>query len=132
MYDYYDIRERQRVYEKLNEEKVIDIRYRYAQGDISCKQLGKQYGCSSKHIWEILRGLEYRHLPISAKLQEKIMLRLEENRYNSNRKLDIDDVKWIRKVYQTGSLKVQQLADIFGVTRSAIYHIISGRTWKNI
>jgi len=48
---------------KLTEHDVIEIRNRYACGDISHKALGEQYGVCEATIGCIIRGVSWKHLP---------------------------------------------------------------------
>lgn len=47
---------------KLSNEKVLEIRRRYAAGDILQKELAIEYGVSSKHISRIVRRTEWTHI----------------------------------------------------------------------
>ena len=38
----------------------------------------------------------------------------------------------IRQIYQNEKISYQKLADKFGISKSTVADIISGRTWKNV
>jgi hypothetical protein len=47
---------------KLTDEKVREIRERYAQGDIPQRELGEEYGVTQSHISFIIRKKAWRHV----------------------------------------------------------------------
>jgi len=49
-------------YSKLTESNVIDIRKRYAQGDISQQSLAKEYGVTQSCISRVLIGKGWKHV----------------------------------------------------------------------
>jgi hypothetical protein len=49
---------------KLTESQVIEIRERYALGGISHKKLGKQYGVCANNVMAIVRGMNWKHVPM--------------------------------------------------------------------
>lgn len=51
---------------------------------------------------------------------------------NPRVKLTETDVKEIRRIYATGKLSQQKIADLYGVHRSTIADIINRRTWTHI
>ncbi len=48
---------------KLTDEKVLEIRRRYAVGDISTRKLGKEFGISGGNVRSIVNRHTWRHLP---------------------------------------------------------------------
>jgi hypothetical protein len=59
-------------------------------------------------------------------------LKCSSGELNSNSKLTKVDVMLIRNYYENGIYKQFELANIFKVSKHAIYSIIYRRTWKNI
>ena len=53
-----------------------------------------------------------------------------EGEIHWNSILTEQDVKRIRELYKTGSYTYVQLASLFGVTKSAVNHVINSRSWK--
>lgn len=54
-------------------------------------------------------------------------------RYNKgNSKLDINKVKYIKKLLSNNDMTLQQIGDIFGVTKYCIHSIKSGKNWSNV
>ena len=47
-------------------------------------------------------------------------------------KLTADGVRIIRSRYAAGGETLRSLGDEFGVTKGAIYHVLSGRTWTHV
>jgi hypothetical protein len=50
---------------KLNEEQVLEIRARYANGETNKSQLAREYGVSNPLIGFIIRGQSWRHLNLT-------------------------------------------------------------------
>lgn len=50
---------------------------------------------------------------------------------NNKAKLTADDVRKIKKMFSRGA-EVKDIADAYGVSRTTIYYIKSGRTWKEV
>jgi uncharacterized protein YjcR len=50
-------------YAKLTESDVIAIRARYAEGGVTYKKLGEQYGVSGSAIARVVRRENWKHIP---------------------------------------------------------------------
>jgi hypothetical protein len=50
---------------KLTDARVLEIRQRYANGEGSYRQLGREYGVDNTTIMRIVRGLTWTHLPLA-------------------------------------------------------------------
>ena len=59
----------------------------------------------------------------------QVVLRGEES---PKSKLKEDDIRSIRQMYKSEKMTQKQLANLFGVTRGLIGHIIQGRIWNYI
>lgn len=55
---------------KLTEAQVLQIRYTYRQGGTTQKALGAEYGVSGRNISGIVRGKQWKHLPLNPSLTE--------------------------------------------------------------
>jgi DNA invertase Pin-like site-specific DNA recombinase len=53
--DYVPLPKYQQSATRLTDEDVIEIRTRYAEGDISQSELGRNYGVTQATIWRIVR-----------------------------------------------------------------------------
>lgn len=51
---------------------------------------------------------------------------------NGNSKLKAEDVREIRRFYETGDYSKAELARMFGVTSTTVSHIITRRTWAHV
>lgn len=125
--------DQQRVYEKLNEDDVIDIRIRYANGNTTMKQLAKEYRVSGKYIGEILRIEEFQHVPITSDLQGRIAdTRLTNAHRGGSRKLTEENVREIRKLHDQYSLSTAAIGKMYNVNRTTIWFVIARKTWKHV
>lgn len=66
----------------------------------------------------------------STAAQEKI--KPLESEYMRQGRLTVDDVKAIRKLFDTEGLGQMELAEMFGVTKASIWHIVNRTTWKDV
>lgn len=55
---------------------------------------------------------------------------VKRNRFNF--KLNKEQVKQIRTMYKTNSYTMKELADMFNVSITNIYHILHNKIWKNV
>lgn len=67
----------------------------------------------------------------SDECKEKMSLK-QRGENNPRCKLFEEDIIWIRNLYATGEKTFKQLAEIFGVSTTAISNIISNNRWKHI
>jgi DNA invertase Pin-like site-specific DNA recombinase len=47
---------------RLTEDEVREIRRSYANGGVSMRELGEEYGVTRTNIWRIVRRVSWRHL----------------------------------------------------------------------
>jgi hypothetical protein len=47
---------------KLTQEKVKEIRDRYAAGDVSTYQLAREYGVNNVNVWYIIKRQTWKHV----------------------------------------------------------------------
>ena len=62
---------------------------------------------------------------------------VQKNRHHrgekrTNSKLNESAVNNIRKYYAGGAVTQRWLADVYGVSRQLIGHVVSGKTWKHV
>lgn len=50
---------------KLSRAQVIEIRERYAQGNVTHRMLAAEYGVSPNQIGRIVRGVDWQHIPLT-------------------------------------------------------------------
>jgi hypothetical protein len=104
---------------KLTEEKVMEIRRRWANGE-SQLALGNEFNTPQANIWMIVRGKSWTHLPVIGRNNERTRVSLGS-----------DDVLDIRRLRLEGRTQ-QSLADEYGVSRTAIARIVHGDWYKTL
>lgn len=55
---------------KLNEKKVLDIKIRYASGEVTQKKLAKEYGVHHSVIHGIMHGMYWKHVKVPNKISD--------------------------------------------------------------
>lgn len=90
-------------------------------GKLTDRAIAKKYSLTDKIIADINHGYSHRLNDISYPIREK----------RGRQKLTKEQVNEIKILLKTTSLSYTQIAKQFGVTKSNIYHINTGRTFKN-
>ncbi len=113
---------------KLTNKDVIEIRHSWRQ--LSRQQLASKYRVSKALICGILRGKRWTHLP-RGDYNARIAHKLAQSRH-TDLKLTPEKVRKIRSRFRAGGITRTALAKKYGVTRSTIGFVVSGKTWKHI
>ena len=90
-------------------------------GKLTDRAIAKKYSLTDKIIADINHGYSHRLNDISYPIREK----------RGRQKLTKEQVNEIKILLKTTSLSYAQIAKQFEVTKSNIYHINTGRTFKN-
>lgn len=110
---------------KLDEVKVIAIRDRYAAGSATIPQLAADYGVSVGLVGQIITGRIWKHVGGSVRKGYA-----SGERTNKNKLIEAQ-VREIRRRYIPG-MRMQEIADEYGVSLATIYHIVHRNTWKHL
>lgn len=89
--------------------------------NITDRQIAKKYNLTDKIIADINHGYSHKLDDISYPIREK----------RGKQKLTKEQVTEIKILLKTTSLSYTQIANQFGVTKSNIYHINTGKTFQN-
>lgn len=106
----------------LKESQVIEIKNRYNSEDISVRQLADFYGVSTGAIHLVISNTNWKGVGGFC---------VNKNIVNGN-KLTSKKVLKIREDYYDKVYSVEELAELYKVTTTTIYHITSYSTWKNV
>jgi len=109
---------------RLTNEEVLRIRKLHHSG-VPLKELASLFNVHRGVIYKIVRRRTWTHIqgPISTRSREEM-----KGEGNPNAKLEKAKVIQIREKHYKG-VQIKELANEFGVSRDAIYRIVTGRTW---
>ena len=109
---------------KLSNDEVIQIRQRYIDGE-DLKDIYQDYtDLYSKSVFaDIVYGRTYKKV---GNIPSK------ENIRHTNGKLTDKQVKEIRRLYHEEHKSQRIIGELFGLSQSAIGHIIQGKTYKHV
>lgn len=98
---------------KITDEIAVAIRQRFALGDLTQIELGRQYGLAGPTISKIVLGDAWQHVggPVV--------------RRRKHHRLSLSEVLAIRRRYAAGGLKQAELAREYGVDRGQISRIVN-------
>jgi hypothetical protein len=111
---------------RLSDSDIVEIRKLHWKDGVMHKDIAAIYGVGVKYIARICRGGAWKHVPMSVP-----MLPPKEARMMSRAKLKRHDVLNIVSMHKLGSTNAD-LADKFGVSRSNISHIVTGKSWGHL
>lgn len=103
---------------KLTTEQVEEIRRRYRPERGARVALAREFRITSEYVSVIVHGRAWSHLPSDPRAQRSATARLTR-----------EQVAEIRAAPRERGA-ARRLADRFGVSRSAIRHVLSGRCWR--
>lgn len=111
---------------RFTEREVIEIRTLYAAGGIGQAQLGSQFGVGQSTIHKIVSGARWRHISVLDNgLRTNMAYRPAIGERHGRHKLTLIQAIAIRKELGTHQL----IANRFGVSRTTVSLIKSGRLW---
>ena len=107
-----------KLWRRLTEQEVVDIRRSYAERKQHYSDLARQYGVHWKTIAAIVHRTSWKHIPINGTPILKSGLSQEE----------------VTRLKQTplNGKSLSELAESFGVTKPAILHVVQKKAWKHI
>jgi transposase len=106
----------------LTEEKALAIREAYSKG-ATTTQVAEAFGISRQNVNNIVRGRSWMHVggPMAP----------PERRKRKGEKLTEQQVREIRASAEAGA-PLDLLATEYGITRGAVYMIVTRRRWPNV
>lgn len=110
---------------KFSDEQVLEIRRRYAAGNVTQQELGDEFGVDRKTVSVIVRRETWEHL------KDEVGWTPGGGR-NGSSKLSAEQVLEIRRRYAAGGVTQEKLADEFGVDRTAVHNIVRRKTWTHL
>lgn len=120
---------------KFSDDEIINILSEYSSGNFTTYDLAEKYQCGKSTMIRIINGTSYANVQYDRSEFIDIGIKNKQKEMPSGSdvktsKLSEQDVIQIREYYGTGRHSYQELADMFGVTKTNIYNIIKYRTWK--
>lgn len=113
---------------KLSKEQVIQIKRLLITGNYTQREIAEMFEVTRETIKCIKTGKSWSYVEIDGFIPSKYSMKGADN---PTSKLTDEDVVEIKLMLKDG-IKQQKIADLFGVTRSTIYKIKTGKTWSNI
>jgi hypothetical protein len=110
---------------KLTEEKVIEIRTRYAEGE-DRNVLAKEFNLYPNTIYGIVSGAKWGH--VGGPLTRRGQVRGESS---GNATLTTELVCKIRQLRRSG-LVYREIAEILGVNEQQVGSVITGKAWSHV
>lgn len=118
---------------KFSNKIVLEILNDYYFNDKRLFELSKKYNIKISSIYDIVSRRTWKHIPF--KIPENFDKKIKNDRSgenNSKSKLSQNQVLKIRRLYKTGKITIKKLSDLFKISESGIYDIISFKNWKKI
>ena len=112
---------------KLNSKDVVELHNLYTSTEVSIKQLSTKYGISQSHVRRVLSGNAWKHL----KLTPITIDRRPKGEQCNISCVSAAEVLKIRADKDAGK-SYSMLAVIYGISKSAIKHIVKRRSWKHL
>ncbi len=106
---------------KLTEKDVLEIRNLYKDKSNTIKEISTKFGVCGNTIRDVATGRFWSHI------KEEICEIVDRRK-----KLSIDEVKTIRKLYNTENYSQEKLATKYNVSPGLIGHIVRNKIWKEI
>lgn len=102
---------------KLTAGHVMTMRTRYAQGESTLDELARQYGIGKMQVSRIVRGLQWKHLPV---LPHPMGL------FGNSKKLTDAEVQEMRTQYQDNPISIRALAELHSLSEVEARRIVHG------
>lgn len=120
---------------KLRSTQVVEIRKRYAVGDISHHELAEQYNVSTALIGLITQGKVWPKCggPISDGMiiRNKRPSKVSGER-NHKAKMTADKVVALRERYASGGITMRKIGELFGICPQTACSIIHRKKWRHV
>ena len=111
--------------DKVTPAEVIAIREAYATGDVSQKELGRQYALDQSTICDIVRGISW---PGAG--GPTVAVGTGRTPRTARPKLTVAEAVEMRERYAEGGMSLEALGEIYELSPNTIGDIVTGRTWK--
>lgn len=108
---------------KLTEKQALEI-FKLKKQYVSNIDIAKKFNITKHHVSDILNGRRWQHLNVDRSNIQKYS--------KSGRKLSDDNVRMIRSLVDQGKIKKKDIAAKFGVSKSTISDILSGKTYGKV
>ena len=118
-----NLRGEQVVTSKLTEKDVREI-FKLKKQYVSNIDIAEKFNLTKHHVSDILNGRMWGHLDVDRSNIQKYS--------KSGKKLSDDDVRMIRSLVDQGKMMKKDIAEKFGVGRSTLSDILSGKTYGKI
>jgi len=113
----------------LTENDVLKIKELYSMNKCRQSDLAERFHVSRQTINNILHGKVWSHVIFDGEIK---IHSGRQGEYNHQSKLTENDVKQIKKLYETGEYSIQKLGEKFGVSRGPIQSILTGKSWSHV
>ena len=111
---------------KLTDEEILEIRTKWSTGKYTQKDLAGIFNTSNGNVNHIVNFYGWKKNSI------QIYRKGKKGENNGSSKLTNGEVLEIRRLYQEGSVTLKQLGEIYGISISSIYNVVSFQTWKHL
>lgn len=108
---------------KIDKQDVIEIKRLLEENILTIGEIAERFNVSASHISSINHGKSWNY--VGGKIDRDI-------KKHWGKKLSIEDVRQIKEFLKEKSLKIKDIAKMFGVSSDNIYHIKQGKIWKNV
>ncbi len=118
---------------RLSQDEVLNIREKFKEG-ATCRSIAREYGLHETSAHKVIHGTSWSHLPVpdySSRPDKRQGSTSNQGEAHPLAKLNRAKVLRIAALLREG-IVTDHIAEEFGVSRSCIKHIASGRTWRHI
>jgi DNA-binding XRE family transcriptional regulator len=116
---------------KLSEDDVVEIRELYASDGYTQSRLAEQFDINQTEVGFIVRGEYWSDAPGPTTTTGRGRNGADTGVGGGNRKLSADDVVEIRRRCKNENMSQYDLADDYGISRSAVAAIVRGESWPD-
>jgi predicted DNA-binding protein YlxM (UPF0122 family) len=112
---------------KLTDRSVLRLRKLYAAEKLDIIKEAAYYGVKRNAIEAAVKGTTWKHLPMPT-----FPKNFSPFRRVAKRVLSENDVCQLRIAHSTGAASLEDLADKYGISRTAIWKCATGRTYQRV
>lgn len=114
---------------RLTEDQVRSIYRRHLDARESMSAIATSLGVTRTTVFNILHGYVWKDVFSACGYADSLVVRRRRTRWS---RVTSDDVKAIRAAYAHGGITMWKLASQYGVSESAIQHIIRRQSWNDV
>lgn len=109
------------------------MRKLFAHG-VSSDFIAKMFRASRNQAWALCAGKSWRHLPneFAGKAFKQVTSHMSQGVLNPRCKLTEEDVRTIRREFVPRTKSYRVLAERYGLTYAAVYHIVQRKLWPHL